>query len=67
VFHSGRHFQQSFSKVHIEQDGALAQVSLDFVTREGDGGGIGWKTLQLVKTAGGWKIASELFTVRNLP
>jgi hypothetical protein len=27
---------------------------------------LGWKVLQLVKTADGWKIASELFTVRSL-
>lgn len=66
VFRSGEHFRQSFSHVRIEQDGPLAQASLDFVTRRGDGGSVGWKVLQLVKTADGWKIASELFTVRSL-
>ena len=66
VFRSGRHFQQRFDNVRIEQDGALAQASLDFVTRRGEGGAAGWKVLQLVKTADGWKIASEFFTVRSL-
>ncbi|APG05759.1 hypothetical protein BJI69_18865 [Luteibacter rhizovicinus DSM 16549] len=66
VFRSGQRFQQSFHHVRIAQDGPLAQASLDFVTRSGDGGSTGWKTLQLVKTAGGWKIASEFFTVRSL-
>jgi hypothetical protein len=66
VFRSGQHFQQSFDHVRIEQDGPLAQASLDFVTRQSDGGSTGWKVLQLVKTPGGWKIASEFFTVRAL-
>lgn len=66
VFRSGRRFQQTFSNVRIEQDGPLAQASLDFETRRGEGGSGGWKVLQLVKTAGGWKIASEFFTVRSL-
>jgi len=66
VFRSGQRFRQSFSHVRIEQDGSLAQASLDFVTRRGDDGSIGWKVLQLVKTADGWKIASEFFTVRSL-
>lgn len=66
VFRRGQHFQQSFSHVRIDQDGPLAQASADFVTRQGDGGSAGWKVLQLVKTAHGWKIASEFFTVRSL-
>ena len=66
VFRSGRHFRQRFSNVRIEQDGPLAQASLDFVTRRGDDASVGWKVLQLVKTADGWKIASEFFTVRSL-
>jgi len=66
VFRSGRHFRQGFSNVRIDQDGPLAQASLDFVTRDGDAGSVGWKVLQLVKTADGWKIASEFFTVRDL-
>jgi hypothetical protein len=36
------------------------------VTRRGDDGSVGWKVLQRVKTADGWKIASEFFTVRSL-
>lgn len=67
VFRSGGHFRQSFSHVRIEQDGPLAQASLDFVTVHGNDGSVGWKVLQLVKTTEGWKIASELFTVRSLP
>jgi hypothetical protein len=66
VFRSGRHFEQTFTNVRIEQDGPLAQASLDFVTRQAADGSAGWKVLQLVKTAGGWKIASEFFTVRRL-
>jgi hypothetical protein len=30
-------------------------------------GGFGWKTLQLLKVKGQWKIASEIYTVRDLP
>jgi hypothetical protein len=67
VFRSGRHYRQTFHNVRIEQDGGLAQASLDFVTRRDGGGSYGWKVLQLVKTANGWKIASEFFTVRDLP
>lgn len=67
VFRRGRHYRQTFHNVRIDQDGSLAQVSLDFVTRQGDGGGYGWKVLHLVKTPDGWKIASEFFTVRDLP
>jgi hypothetical protein len=67
VFRAGRHYRQTFHHVRIEQDGALAQASLDFVTRRDGGGSFGWKVLQLVKTADGWKIASEFFTVRDLP
>lgn len=66
VFRSGQHYQQSFHHLRIEQDGPLAQASLDFITRQADGGSAGWKVLQLVRTPDGWKIASELFTVRSL-
>jgi hypothetical protein len=64
VFESGRHFQQQFFNVKIQQDGALAQVSLDFVTMDRDTQrvGYGWKVLQLLKVRGEWKIASELYT-----
>ena len=69
VFESGVRYTQHFYNVHIDQDGPLAQVSLDFLTREtkGERGSYGWKTLQLVKLQGQWKIASELYTVRSLP
>ncbi|RUL62189.1 hypothetical protein EKH79_14960 [Dyella dinghuensis] len=69
VFESGKHYQQQFYHVRIEQDGALAQVSLDFVTRDADnhGGGYGWKSLTLLKVNGQWKIASEFYTVYPLP
>lgn len=69
VFESGVRYTQHFYNVHIDQDGPLAQVSLDFVTQEtrSGRGGYGWKTLQLVKVQGHWKIASELYTARSLP
>ncbi|MFZ6731901.1 hypothetical protein ACO0LG_08260 [Undibacterium sp. Ji42W] len=69
VFSSGRKLEQAFYNVDIKQDGALAQVSLDFVTKETgtQKGGFGWKLLHLLKVNGNWKIASEFYTVRALP
>ena len=69
VFGSGRHYEQRFDNIRILQDGALAQVSLDFVTVAAgtDSGGYGWKTLELLKVAGGWRIASEFYTAYGLP
>ena len=69
VFASGVRYTQQQYNVHIEQDGDLAQVSLDFVTRTAKSGqgGYGWKVLQLIKTQGRWKIASELYTAHALP
>jgi ketosteroid isomerase-like protein len=69
IFASGKKYQQQFYNVHIEQDGPLAQVSLDFVTRRAGtkNGSYGWKTLQLMKVGGEWKIASELYTGYALP
>jgi hypothetical protein len=69
VFETGDRFVQRFYNVHIQQDGDLAQVSLDFITKtpKSDDGGYGWKLLQLVKVQGQWKIASEIYTVRELP
>lgn len=58
----GPPFAQRFQDVHIAQDGALAQVSLVFVNSSAQGSSWGWKTLQLLKTAGRWKIASEFYT-----
>jgi hypothetical protein len=48
--------------VHIQQDGLLAQVSLVFVNSTAQGDTWGWKTMQLLKVAGQWKIASEFYT-----
>lgn len=69
VFASGRQLEQTFFNVKINQDIALAQVSVDFVTREAgtQKGGFGWKLLHLLKVNGNWKIASEFYTVRPLP
>ena len=69
IFKSGVKYEQAFYNVHILQDGPLAQVSLDFVTKEsGTGrGGWGWKILHLVKVNGDWKIASEFYTGHPLP
>jgi hypothetical protein len=69
IFGSGTQYTQQFYNVHIEQDGALAQVSLDFVTKDARSGqgGYGWKVLQLLKVQGQWKIASEFYTGRSLP
>ncbi|MBC3916947.1 hypothetical protein H8L32_05615 [Undibacterium sp. CY18W] len=69
VFGSGRKLEQAFFNVKINQDGALAQVSLDFITKEAgtQKGGFGWKLLHLLKVNGHWKIASEFYTVRALP
>lgn len=69
VFESGKHYQQQFYHVRIEQDGALAQASLDFVTKDAQthDGGYGWKSLTLLKVNGQWKVASEFYTVYPLP
>lgn len=69
VFASGKHFEQRFYNVRVEQDGELAQASLDFVTKEANSqaGSYGWKTIQLLKVNGAWKIASELYTAYSLP
>jgi len=62
----GPAFTQRFQDVHIDQDGPLANVSLVFVnTPQGAGAhgwSWGWKTLQLLKVGGRWKIASEFYT-----
>ncbi|WP_394782098.1 nuclear transport factor 2 family protein [Undibacterium sp.] len=68
VFDSGTRFHQTFSNVKIEQEGALAQVSLNFETLV-DGtndGGRGWKVLHLLKINGKWKIASEFYTAYSI-
>ena len=62
---SGQEFSQRFYNIHIEQDGDLAQASLNFENAPvaDSGGANGWKTIQMLKVAGHWKIASELYTV----
>jgi len=69
VFGSAQRYEQRFDNVRILQDGALAQVSLDFVTVAAgtDRGSYGWKTLELLKVGGQWRIASEFFTAYPLP
>jgi hypothetical protein len=68
VFESGKKYAQTFSDVDIQQDGDLAQVSLRFrtIVLDSGQGAEGWKTLQLLRVAGRWKIASELYTVRAI-
>jgi hypothetical protein len=61
----GAPFKQEFEDVHIEQDGTLAQVSLVFVNTTAEDKTWGWKTMQLVKVNGQWKIAAEFFTGHN--
>ena len=58
----GPAFTQSFKHVHIHQDGNLADVTLVFVNVDAEGPSSGWKTMQLLKVRGKWKIASEFFT-----
>jgi hypothetical protein len=67
VFESGDRYSQQLSNIHIEQHGDLAQVSLDFVTKNLTTGssGFGWKALLLLKVRGQWRIASELYTVHD--
>ena len=69
IFGSGVHYAQQFYNVRIEQDGDLAQASLDFVTKDATTGkgGYGWKVIQLLKVQGQWKIASEFYTGHPLP
>ena len=69
IFGSAQRYEQRFDNVRILQDGALAQVSLDFVTVAAgtDRGGYGWKTLELLKVGGQWRIASEFYTGYALP
>ena len=57
----GAPFTQRFQDVHIRQDGPLAQVSLVFINTAADGSSWGWKTMELLKVGGQWKIASEFY------
>jgi hypothetical protein len=69
IFASGKRYAQTFHNVRITQDDDLAEVSLDFITRDLTDGtaGYGWKVMQLLKVQGRWKIASEFYTGRALP
>jgi hypothetical protein len=58
----GPAFTQRFQDIEIRQDGPLADVTLVFVNTSAQGVSWGWKTLQLLKVAGQWKIASEFYT-----
>jgi hypothetical protein len=58
----GAPFTQRFEDIRIEQDGPLAAVSLVFVNTTTTSSTWGWKTMQLLKVNGSWKIASEFFT-----
>ncbi len=58
----GPPFMQKFQNVRIAQDGPLADVSVVFVNTTADETNWGWKTLQLLKVDGQWKIASEFYT-----
>jgi len=58
----GPAFTQRFENIHIDQDGPLASVSLVFVNTSEKSSSWGWKTLQLLKVHGRWKIASEFYT-----
>jgi hypothetical protein len=58
----GTPFTQRFQNIRIQQDGSLASVSLVFVNTTATDSTWGWKTMQLLKVSGSWKIASEFFT-----
>ncbi|WP_010217753.1 hypothetical protein [Sphingomonas sp. PAMC 26621] len=58
----GEPFTQTFRDIHVKQDGPLAQVSLVFEDTTATEKSWGWKTLELIKLDGRWKIAAEFFT-----
>jgi hypothetical protein len=58
----GPQFTQRFQDVHITQDGKLAAVSLVFVNTSASEATWGWKTMQLLKVDGRWRIVSEFYT-----
>lgn len=59
---AGPAFKQRFQDVKIQQSGPLAGVSLVFINSTAMESTWGWKTIQLLKVDGQWKIASEFFT-----
>lgn len=58
----GPAFTQRFRDIHIQQDGALATVSLVFINTSAKSSDWGWKSMQLLRIDGHWKIASEFYT-----
>jgi ketosteroid isomerase-like protein len=58
----GEPFIQTFRNIQIHQDGTLAQVSLVFENATATEKSWGWKTMELLKVDGRWKIAAEFFT-----
>jgi len=58
----GRPFTQRFEDVRIQQEGGVADVTLVFVNTTPTSVTRGWKTMQLLRVDGVWKIASEFFT-----
>jgi len=58
----GAPFTQRFTDAHILVDGNLASVTLVFTNSHASGASSGWKTMHLLKTPQGWKIASEFYT-----
>lgn len=58
----GAAFTQRFHDIHIQQDGALATVSLVFINTSAASSDWGWKSMQLLRIDGHWKIASEFYT-----
>jgi hypothetical protein len=58
----GAPFTQTFRNIRVEQDENLATVTLVFINKRPQGESWGWKTLQLLKVSGTWKIASEFYT-----
>ena len=58
----GEPFTQTFRDIHIKQDGSLSQVSLVFENTTATEKSWGWKTMELIKVDGRWKIAAEFFT-----
>jgi hypothetical protein len=58
----GAPFIQTFRDVHVRVHGAIADVDLIYVNTDAEGAKPGWKTMQLIRVNGAWKIASEFFT-----
>jgi hypothetical protein len=58
----GPPFTQRFEDVRIQQAGGVADVTLVFVNTTPKSVTRGWKTMQLLRVEGRWKIASEFFT-----